>query len=167
VESLEADSDYQTYLKSLSPDAQATLIDQVEFDDDDDWPEERKPAFCMVVCLDGEVPTLETFHTAEELAERMQGLVSEDAYVFPFLGIPLPFTEAPTRVLFLPDDTAVAINAEGRAAIDAAADHAEDILLQEDYFLGPPELRVILSRTEPEKTAEEPSADTSEEPAAN
>jgi hypothetical protein len=156
----ENDSDYQTYLDGLSPAAQAAIADLDDDDEYDAWPEERKPAFCIVVCPDGEIPQLHTCHSAEEVAERMKALLDDDAYAFPFLGIPLPFTEAPSRVLFLPDDTAVPINAEGRAAIDAAEDHAEDIILQDDFYVGPPELKLITARTE---VVEEPEEDAPED----
>lgn len=160
----ETNSDYQKFRNRLSPAARKACEDQSIDDDESDWPDEREPAYCLVICPDGEVPTLQTFHTPEELAERMRHYSDSDVYAFPFIGIPLPFTEAPARVMFLPDDTAVAVNAEGSVAVAAADDSVKDVILQDDWFLGAPELHLVTARAA-EKPAEEADEESEDFPA--
>ena len=153
----EINSGYQTFRDRLSPVAQEALVDQGD-DIEPEWPDERQPAYCLVACPDGAAPTMRTFFTPEELTDALKKMDGEDIYAFPFLGIPLPFTESPARLLFLPDNTAVAINAEGRVAI-SNADEEDEVVLQDNCFMGPPEL--ILKTT---READLEVQDESEEP---
>ena len=147
------DSGYQIFHDRLSASARGALEDQGG--DKSDWPDERQPAYCLVICPDGSTPTVQTFYTSDELADFLKNVDGDDTYVFPFLGIPLPFTEAPTRVLFLPDNTAVPINAEGRVAIAHAGD-ADGVVIQDDYFMGAPELILKSARDEDLALQEDP-----------
>jgi hypothetical protein len=56
----------------------------------------------MVVMQDGEYPTLEIFPNIDALTKRMRALEGKDVNVFPFFGIPVPFTAGPHRFLELP-----------------------------------------------------------------
>jgi hypothetical protein len=103
-----------------------------------DLPEAARPAFCMVECAEGQFPVLRLFSTLEGLVERMQSLEGRDVAVWPFWGVPLPFSQGPNRVLILPDDQAITIDKRQRV-VDIDED---DIILQEDGFLGLPELSI-------------------------
>ncbi|HEV3304690.1 MAG TPA: hypothetical protein VG055_33875 [Planctomycetaceae bacterium] len=63
-----------------------------------------KPEYCMVVSpADGTWPQLEIFPGVEAMAKRMRELEGREVIVFPFLGIPVPFTLGPSRFFQLPD----------------------------------------------------------------
>jgi hypothetical protein len=66
-------------------------------------PKVNKAEWCMVVAQDGEYPTLEIFPDIDALTKRMRALEGKDANVFPFFGVPVPFTTGPNRFLELPD----------------------------------------------------------------
>jgi hypothetical protein len=61
-----------------------------------------KPEFCLVVSPEADWPTLEIFPDIASLARRMRSLDGSESSVFPFFGIPVPFTAGPDRILQLP-----------------------------------------------------------------
>jgi hypothetical protein len=62
-----------------------------------------KAEWCLVVCAEGEFPTLEIFPNIDALTKRMRALEGQDVNVFPIYGIPVAFTAGPNRFLQLPD----------------------------------------------------------------
>ena len=62
-----------------------------------------KPEFCLIVAPDGEWPLLEIYPDLGSLTKRLRGLEGAYMSVFPFFGIPVPFTRGPNRFLQLPD----------------------------------------------------------------
>jgi hypothetical protein len=62
-----------------------------------------KAEYCLVVVPDGDAPTLEIFPDIASLARRLRSLEGQEFSVFPFFGIPMPFTAGPDRFLQLPE----------------------------------------------------------------
>lgn len=104
--------------------------------------------FCLVECPDGEFPVLRVFRTAEALARRLQQLEGGDVTAWAFYGIPLPITQGPQRYVLLPDrQTGMSIPVRAGEAIQQV-DLAllDEVVVQEDGFLGPPELAAATSK---------------------
>jgi hypothetical protein len=66
-------------------------------------PKVDKAELCMVVVPDGDFPTLEIFPNIDALTNRMRALEGQEVSVFPFFGVPVPFTAGPNRFLQLSD----------------------------------------------------------------
>lgn len=96
----------------------------------------------LVEAPDGEMPSLRLFRTPEALAARVAELDGRDVAVWAFFGVPVPLTVGPARHLLLPDGRAARVPAfpgDPPAVVDSAPPGAA---LQEDGFLGPPDLLV-------------------------
>ena len=154
----------------LSPAARQTLDGNLP-EDESELPEGRGLGFCMIECEEGEFPALRIFRTLNGLVERIRSQDGKDIVVWPFLGIPLPFSKGPNRVLLLPSDKAITIS-ETQTHVEL---REEDLEIQEDGFLGPPELSIAapsyINEDEAREEAmskageavEEPSGDDEEE----
>lgn len=132
-------SAFHQFRDELDPVAQQAARD--EADTKTVWPQGRKPKFCLAMQKDGEWQTLKIFGDLDTLVARLRELEGTDTGAIPFLGIPLPVTKGPDRLLMLPDNTAVRIR-DGKK-IDEIQD---EVVLQDDWFFGPPELAIVTSR---------------------
>ena len=100
--------------------------------------------FCLVESPEGDYPRLRMFNDAASLAKRLASLEGQDVAVWPFYGLPLSFTKleggAP-RHLILPSGSALTIPTfPGQEPEETSSFFASDSDIQEDGFLGPPEL---------------------------
>jgi hypothetical protein len=102
------------------------------------------PQFCLVECPDGEWPVVKTFPTADALAQRVGELHGQDCVVWAFYGIPLRLTRGPRRHLLLPDGTALPATWGGAGRVSADQFTSADV--QDDGFVGPPELSASAQR---------------------
>jgi hypothetical protein len=103
-------------------------------------PQVDQAEWCLVVVPDGEYPTLEIFPNIGALTNRMRALEGDEANVFPFFGVPAPFTAGPNRFLELPDGQphpVFDVSPYGKFVPDPQATLAVD----PTYFLGPYGLR--------------------------
>jgi hypothetical protein len=97
--------------------------------------------FGLVEAPDGEWASIKLFKTAEGLARRVGMLEGEDMVVWGFVGFPLQLTRGPQRYLLLPGDEAVMVPMyEGGPVKRVPADLVESLPVQEDGYIGPPEL---------------------------
>jgi hypothetical protein len=118
---------------------------------------------CLVEAPDGDWPLLRQFHSLEDLVRRLGQLEGEDVVAWAFFGIPLPFTRGPQRYLALPDGVraiTVPLYEGGPIRAVPLQDVLDTLGVQEDGFLGPPELsdtRIVTSRLEGQGTPPVPS----------
>jgi hypothetical protein len=66
-------------------------------------PKVTKPEWCLLVFPEAQYPTLVIYPSLEAMAARLRTLVGRNMAVFPFYGIPVPFTQGPYRFLCLPN----------------------------------------------------------------
>ena len=139
------DSDqFAKFRESLTPTTREYVDELVEIDDvkEDAGVEADAARYCLVEGPDGEWSSVRLFKTADGLARRIGMLSGQDMIVWAFYGIPLRLTKGPQRYLFLPDQqTAIAIPMyQGGPAKVVPVDLLSASELQEDGFIGPPEL---------------------------
>lgn len=91
----------------------------------------------MIESHDGEYPRIYTYKTDAAVIKRMLDLDGQDVCVFPFFGIPVPFSRESPRIVFLPN--ADAVHMSGQPMTEEAFE--QDFDLQEHGFLGPVELQ--------------------------
>lgn len=97
---------------------------------------EDEPGYWLVVCEDGQAPTLVQCQSVEDMVERMAGAVGQDTFVFPFVGEALKFTAGPRRYLFLPGgEAAMSFPAPGHPAVTAPVDEVTEPMA-DDYYVG-------------------------------
>jgi hypothetical protein len=102
-------------------------------------PKVTKPEWCMFVCPFGEFPSLVIYTSLEAMAKRLRTLEGQDMAVFPFYGVPVPFTRGPCRFLRLPDG-------QLRPLFDLSAfgtfvaNPLSEPPIDSTYYLGPEEL---------------------------
>ena len=102
------------------------------------WPKDGEPAYCLVECPDGELPSLRIFASLTGLLDRMYRLDGEDVSVWPFYGIPISFSQGTPRVIFPPDRKPMTIEANPKPVDEAE----QKVTIQDDGFLGPPEMGI-------------------------
>jgi hypothetical protein len=121
--------------------------------------------YCMVEAVDGEWPTLRMFKTAEALAKRIGAMEGEDAVLWVYFGLPLQFTRGPQRYLLLPDGvTAIQVPMyAGGPCRKVSSDLLSNLETQDDGFVGPPELTVVLEAPGKPIKKDAPSAKIYEE----
>jgi hypothetical protein len=94
-----------------------------------------KPEFCLVVVPSDDLPTLEIFADVASLTRRVRSLEGQESHVFPFFGVPLPFTAGSDRFLRLPDGQPYPIfdfSGYGQFVADSQSTFPAD----SSYFLG-------------------------------
>lgn len=104
------------------------------------------PRYAVVECPDGEWAQLRTFKNYEGLARRLQQLEGTDTVVWCFYGVPLSITKGPQRYLELPGGTQkvlIPMFAGGPCRL-VDADLLGKLAVQEDGYIGPPELATAL-----------------------
>ena len=160
---------YHQFRKELSPAAREWLDAQVDTvlrpEDEIDASVAR---YCVVEGPDGGWPTARLFKTPEALARRISQLDGTDMVIWCFFGIPIHLTRGPQRYLLLPggQDAIMIPLIEGGPCKIVPADLLENLELQDDGFLGPPELantEMIEAKLEPAKAEEEEEEDDDEE----
>lgn len=104
-------------------------------------PVRHEPRYACVESDNGEFAKLRVFRSADALARYLAAAEGRDTVVWCFYGVPLRFTQGPTRYLFLPDGrTALTIpSSPDQPAIPVPADSVTTPI-QDDGFLGPPYL---------------------------
>lgn len=102
------------------------------------------PGYWVVEQEEGENPTRKNFrNNVKALAEYLAKLKDKDVFVHIFYGVPLHFTKEPNRTLLLLDNTAVQFQPIVRM-LKGLTDAVE---VQEDGFMGPPELQMLVPLT--------------------
>ena len=96
------------------------------------------PRYCLVVVPDGERPTLRVAANLKALAHACNRLCNQDVHIFPFLGMPIRFTQGPQRLLVLPDHTLYAFYPQ----ISDTVDVFSEVKIQDDWYIGEPDLTV-------------------------
>lgn len=122
----------RSLLSQLSPVTQSLIEDYKS--PTDRFPEGRVPKYCLVEAPDGDFPTMRMYTSAEAMACRVKELEGEDVVVMMFLGMPIPVTKGPHRIIVLPNNTFLCLDPVVRTIAAAAMD--QDISVQEDGFLG-------------------------------
>lgn len=134
---------YAALLASLSPVARQALGESAQARPP--APEQEYDAtlarYGLVECPDGEWGAMRIFKRVEGLASRVGQLEGEDVVVWAFFGLPVRLTKGPQRYLLLPNGKAVMVPAyEGGPTKVVDADLLDTLEIQEDGYLGPPEL---------------------------
>jgi hypothetical protein len=80
------------------------------------------------------------FNDPEALASRLAFLEGQEVAVWPFFGLPMGFTKGPPRHLMLPNGEAMTIPISDSQAPEIVQRLFDAADMQEDGFLGPPEL---------------------------
>lgn len=139
----EETEDYQTWRNQLPGSARERVDQLVETGSDELQPiDPFEMSYCAVVCPDGEFPRCLEFASREVMARQLAVYLGQDVAVIPFLGTPLPITVGPQRYVLLPDDRAISIPlAPGHRVVEAEASLLGQEI-QEDWFLGRPELAI-------------------------
>ena len=103
---------------------------------------EKLARYCLIECPDGDWSMIRMFKSPEGLARRIGQLEGEDTVVWAVFGIPLRITKGPQRYLLLPDgQTALTVPViEGGPVKQVDADLLDSLELQDDGYIGPPEL---------------------------
>lgn len=98
--------------------------------------------FCIIESPDGDFARLHGYTTPQQAATRLGELEGQDIVVHVVYGIPLRLTIGPQRFLTLPDgQQAIMIPTyPGGPTKVVDANLVEDMEIQDDGFLGPPEL---------------------------
>jgi len=149
--SLDDDADaFLRFVDALPPSAAKALLGEAEAPSYEKPVKDTNHRFGLVECVDGEWTVTRTYKKPETLARRLCELDGQDVVVSAFYGIPLTITKGPQRYLMLPGGTqAITIPiVEGLAAPIVDAELVRHLAIEEDGFLGPPELRE--GRTEDE-----------------
>lgn len=134
---------YSEWLATLSEEARSLLSGVVEGDDE---PLSNEPDFgtfryAMVECTSGEYPLMRLFKTPEAITKHLGKLDGEDVAVWCFYGIPMRFTVGPQRYLHLPDGiTSVSVPMYKGGPCKRTTTDLITADIQDDGFLGPPEL---------------------------
>lgn len=128
---------FQHAVEALSPLARQA-VDAAASVPPSAWPGGRKPLWLMVEAEEGEWANIKVFRTEDALLRRLRALEGKDVQAFAVYGIPIPFSRAPHRIVFLPDGQARQLGVQ----ITAVEVMETQVTLQEDGFLGPPELAV-------------------------
>jgi len=136
-------SAFRQFHDDLDPAAQQAARDEAATKSE--WPQGRKPKYCLALQKDGEWLALKIFPDLDTMVARLKELEGTDTVAIPFLGIPLPLTKGPERLVMLPDNSAV--RARDGKVIEEIHD---EVTLQDDWFLGPPELSIVTSRPDDE-----------------
>ena len=95
---------------------------------------QQQRAWCLVECHDGELPVCRLYRHLPDLCHRLRELDGQDVTAHAFWGWPLWITKGFPRQLILPDGAQEQIQ-EGLASLLTAG-----VEIQEDGFLGVPEL---------------------------
>ncbi len=134
---------FAAFLAGLSPTTAECVTGMVaEAVDADPAPEVGKPCYGIVESEDGGWATCKLVTNIAALANRLSVLEGLDVVAWVFYGVPLQFTMGPQRYLKLPDGQhAVKLPAYGNGPHEIVdVRDMEDIDIQVDGFLGPPQL---------------------------
>jgi hypothetical protein len=94
----------------------------------------------LVECPDGQPPVVKLFPSVRRLAGHLAALEGQDVYVALFVGRPLSLTRAPGRWLVFPDGSGLRLPRGPSDVPEMEPELPEGLELQDDGFLGPPEL---------------------------
>lgn len=121
--------------RQFDDDVAASTVEPIE-------PDVGAAKYCTIESPDGEFGVLRGFKTPEEVAIHLGKLEGKDTTVHVVYGIPMRFTAGPQRYLMLPDgQQAIMIPTyPGGPTKVVEANLLEDLEVQEDGFVGPPEL---------------------------
>lgn len=140
-------SESQRLYHGLSPAAKEKLA--VSDDEIQDWTAGRKPQHFTIECADGEHPLTRIFRNEEAQLSRARDLEGKDVNVILVYGIIKPISKAipgEARIVFLPNNTARRLDSK----LTLINELETTVEIQEDGFLGPPELIVVSQRVEPD-----------------
>jgi len=135
-------ADYSAFRAALTGRARDGLDALVDFADTDKPELNATVGYGVVVCPDGEWPTVTVYKQPEGAAKRIGALDGEDVCVWAFYGVVLPLTQGPQRHLILQDgQTALTVPTYSGAPIRKVnVDLIADCEPQSDGYLGPDEL---------------------------
>lgn len=139
----EEHDDYAAFFASLPPGAAEQVNGMADTAKDaEPEPDVNEARYGIVECPDGEWAQIKLVRSVAALANRMSVLEGQDVVAWVFYGVPLQFTKGPQRYLRLPDGRhALKLPMYGNGpyeVVDVA--EMEKIDLQEDGYLGPPQL---------------------------
>lgn len=157
-ESVEVPTEYREWAEGLPTSSREVVLDDSS-DRESISVATDLAAFILIEAFDGEWPTVRCFRTPDGLVQRMSELEGQDVCTVPIMGIPLPFTRGPVRYLLLPDQTALVVPLRGSPPAygqRVAASLVEDMLPQDDYFLGPSHLTQPAEEDRPSRTYHAP-----------
>lgn len=99
-------------------------------------------SFGIVECPDGEWGVVKLYKTFEGLARRVGQLEGSDTIIWSFFGIPIQLTKGPRRYLtILGSESAISVPlVAGDSCKVVPVASIKHIEIQDDGFLGPPEL---------------------------
>lgn len=103
-------------------------------------PDAVEPRYGLCESEDGQLPVLRMFSTPEALARRLAELEGRDVVAWAFFGRPLAFTRGPIRHVELPDGSAIKVPFPPGAVPERVEALPAGAEVQDDGFLGPPEL---------------------------
>lgn len=153
----EETDNYRAFRNTLSAHASGQLEEMavVPADEEVIEPDEKLVRYCLVECPDGDWSMVRMFKQPEGLARRIGQLEGEDMVVWAMYGIPLRITKGPQRYLMLPDgQTALTIPViEGGPVKQVDADLLDSLELQDDGYIGPPELAHAHAITQQKKSS--------------
>lgn len=110
---------------------------------------DRRVRHYLVMVPDGEQPELYTFSKPADLAEFLHKHHNDDIYAFSITGILQPFTHGPVRFIQFMDGTYFELSPRCQPAEKPSPAPP----LQEDFFLGPPELVFVPAPVKKAKAA--------------
>ena len=152
---------YHAFRKTLTGLATGQLDDIAGPDEADEAvePNEKLARYCLIECPDGDWSMVRMFKTPDGLARRIGQLEGEDMVVWAMFGIPLRITKGPQRYLLLPDGmTALTIPVVvGGPVKEVEADLLDQLELQDDGYLGPPELAQAHTIAQEQKSSTAPA----------
>jgi len=134
------DTDFNAYLAAQSPPKLRSGLSAQDAADaaHAKHPVVTKPEYCLVISpANGEWPLQEIFPDVDSMARRIRELEGQEMNLFPYFGIPVPYTRGPWRFLQLPNgqlhpvfDTSVGtfvLNPEASLPIDTCYFISEEL----------------------------------------
>lgn len=139
----EEHEEFASFRASLSSEA-AEQLDYLVPEAKDAQPDPDAAAACygLVECENGDWATIKLFKSVQGLGGRLAYLEGQDVVAWAFYGIPMQFTKGPQRFLMMPDGQSalkIPMYVNGPSEI-VSTDTLKNFDMQEDGFLGPPQL---------------------------
>lgn len=133
--------DYQKWIDSLPEEDRRRLQGSQEPEEHESPWEPKDARWWLVEYADGELAVAKGYAKLEVLAKRFRQIDGGDTSAQIFLGQPVAFSQGQHRVLFLPDGRGFSLT-HGRMLSQEDPLFHEELAVQEDGFLGPPDLAI-------------------------